>query len=89
MTHNFRHIQDNNGRFKANTETGNKTTSNDRAQGRRRAGYHLDDDADNVDYTSENDGPLAADPIGHVAGDKGTDEGTDGQDGDDQRGFAF
>ena len=50
------------------------------------ASDHLDDDTQRVDDTAHDDGPLAADPVGDITSDEGAEEGTAGQDGDDEGG---
>lgn len=45
-------------------------------------GEHL---TNHVQNAAGDDSPLAADHVGDIAGDDGTEEGTGGEDGDDER----
>lgn len=84
-THNLRHVQDDDGRLEADTDTSDETTSDDDAEGVAETSDHLDDDTNHVDEAAENDSPLAAHEVGEVAGDESAKEGTARQDGDDER----
>ena len=82
---NLGHVENDNGRLETDTETSNETTDDDGGEsaGAGRGG-NLNDATDSVDGAADNDGPLAADPVGEVTGDESTEESTARQDGDDQ-----
>jgi hypothetical protein len=85
-THNFTHVQNDNGAFKSDTKTGNNTTTDD---GSERvdlwASDHLDNDTDDVDEATCDDGPFAANSIGDIASHDCAKEGTSGQNRDNKR----
>jgi hypothetical protein len=85
LTHNLRHVENDDGRLETDTETGNETTSDERTESVGGAGDDLDDATDEVDQAAENDSPLAADPVGEIASNDGTEEGTTGENGGDER----
>ena len=89
LTYNLRHVENDNGRFETDTETSNKTTSDDGTKSSVGAGDHLDYNTNHVDDSTDNDSPLAADPVGDITGNDGTEEGTARQDGGDERGVAL
>lgn len=85
FTHNLRHVQDHDGRFETDTETSNETTDRHGGQGGAvGGGGDLDNNTDNVDETTNDDGPLAANELGNVTGDEGAEEGTGRENGDNQ-----
>lgn len=85
-THNLRHVQDDNGGLETDTQTSNQTTSNDGTKGGRVGrGGDLDDDTKEVDETTDNNSPLAADELGDISSDESSKEGTGRQDRGDQR----
>lgn len=88
-TYNLRHVQDNNGRLETDTDTGNETTSDDASKRITMASNHLDNNTEAVDDATSNDSPLAADAVSDITGDDSTEEGTAGEDRDDQRLVAF
>lgn len=83
---NLRHVENDNGGDETNTDTSNETTGNDGAESSRVAGNHLDNNTDSVDDASGNDSPLAAHPISEITSDESTEEGTAGQDRNNEGG---
>ena len=79
----FGHVENDNGRLETDTETGNDTTDDEESKTGR---GDLENNSDQIDDTSCNDGPLAADDIGSVTSNDGTEESTSGKDRDDERG---
>lgn len=79
---NLRHIQNDDGRNKTNTETSNQTASYQQADGGRSS---LENDTDHEDNTTRDDSSTTTKPIGEVTGNQSTKEGTSGEDGRDQR----
>lgn len=85
-THNLRHVQNDNGGLETDTDTGNKTTGDDSSEGVAGASDHLDDHTEHVDSAAIDDSPLAAEMVGEIAGNEGTEEGSAGENRDDERG---
>lgn len=83
-THNFGHVQNDDGGLKTDTDTRNETTSDDGTESMFGAGDHLNNDTDHVDKAADNDSPLSADPIRDVTSSESTEEGTGRQDGGDE-----
>lgn len=88
-TYNLRHVQDDNGRLETDTNTGNETTSDDASEGITMTSDHLNNNTKAVDDATSNDSPLAADAVSDITGDDSTEEGTAGENRDDQRLVAF
>lgn len=85
-THNFRHVQNDDGGLETDTQTSNKTTSNDCTESRRVGrGSDLDNDTTDVDQATDDDSPLAANELGDISSNDGSEEGTGRQDRGDQR----
>lgn len=85
-THNFAHVQNDNGGFETNTNTSDQTTSDDNAKSvTRNTGDHLNNNTNCVDKTASNHSPFSADHVSNVTSGDGTKEGTSGENGDDQR----
>jgi hypothetical protein len=76
------HVQNDNGRFETDTETGNETTSNDQT---KTVGSDLENDTDNVDETTNDDGPATTDGVGDITSDDGTEEGTGRENSSNER----
>lgn len=85
-THNLRHVQNDNGGLEADTDTGNETAGDDCSEGVAGASDHLDDHTEHVDSAAIDDSPLAAEMVGEIAGNEGTEEGSAGENRDDERG---
>jgi len=81
----FAHVENDNGRLKADTNTGNETTSDNDAESITNTSDHLDYDTDEVDNAAHDDGPFAAHHISQITGDDGAEESTSREDRDDQR----
>jgi len=79
---NLRHVQDDNGGLKTDTDTGDETTSNDQTETSRGS---LKNDTNDVDTATKDDGPLATNDVGGVTSDESTEEGTGRENGGDQR----
>lgn len=88
-THNLGHVQDDNGRLETDTKTSNETTDDDSGKGITRTSNHLDNDTKHVDKAASDDGPLSANSIGDISGDNSAQEGTQGQNRNDERGPAL
>ena len=69
----LRHVQDDDGRDETDTETSDKTASNDEAQARRGS---LENDTDDEDEAAEDDGRTTTNPISEITTHKGAEEGT-------------
>lgn len=85
-THNLTHVENNDGRLEANTDTSDETTSNDDTEAVANTSDHLNDNTDHVDAATKDDSEFTTDYLSHVATNKSTEESTGRQDGDDQRG---
>ena len=81
-TYNLGHIQDDNGRLESNAKTGNQTSSNEKTKA---VGGNLQNDTGHIDEAANDDGKPATDQFCAVSSDDRTEEGTRGQDRDDQR----
>lgn len=79
---NLGHVQDDNGGLETDTDTSDQTTGNNDTEA---VDVDLDNDTDDVDDAAGNDGQPAADDIGNVTGSESAEEGTAGEDGDDER----
>jgi len=79
---NLRHVQDDNGRFETDTETGDETTSNDQTETVR---GDLENDTDNVDSATNDDSPATTDGVGDITSDNSTEEGTGREDRSNER----
>lgn len=88
-TYNLRHVQNDNGRLETDTKTGNETTSDDGTKRSANTGKHLDDDTDHVDEAAEDDSVLATNPVGDITSNESAEEGTAGENGDDERLVGF
>jgi hypothetical protein len=88
-THNLRHVENDNGGFETDAETGDETTDNDGSKRVTSARDHLDDDTDHIDEAAQNNSPFATNEVGDVAGNNSAEEGTARQDRDDERGVGF
>jgi len=84
-THNFRHVENDNGRLETDSDTSNETTNDDSSKGVTSTSDHLDDDTDGIDDTASNDSPFTSNAIGNITSDDGTEESTGRQDRDDER----
>lgn len=85
-TYDFRHVQDDNGRLKTDTETSNETTSSHGSQSRAIGrGSDLDNNTSKVDHATSNNRPLATNVLGDVASNESSEEGTGREDGHDER----
>jgi len=82
MTYNLTHVQNNDGTLETDTNTGNKTASDDESE---TIDGHLKDDTDNVDKTSEHNSVPTTKLVGHISGHDGTEECTSGEDGGNER----
>lgn len=84
-THDFTHVQNDNGGLEADSETGDQTTGDNHTEGiGTGARDDLNDHTNGVDHTAIDDGPFAANQIGDIAGNQRTEEGAGRQDGDNQ-----
>lgn len=86
---NLRHVQDDNGRLETDTDTGNETTDDDASESITMTSNHLNNNTNSVDEATHDDSPLAADTVGKITSDEGTEEGTAGEDGGDERRVAL
>lgn len=77
------HVEDDDGRDEANTESGDKTSDDN--CGESGGGKHLDDDSGSVDHTARDDSRTTTDAVGNVTGEESAEESAGGQDGDDER----
>jgi len=84
-TYNFAHVENDNGAFETDTNTGDQATSDNQTKTVAGAGGHLEDNAAHVDETADDDGPFTANEVGDIAGDNSAKEGTAGENRDDQR----
>lgn len=85
-TYNLGHVENDNGRDKANTKASNQTTNHQSSERIAMTNDSLGDTADHVDEATENDSPLAANEVRKVTSNDGAEEGTERQDRDDERG---
>lgn len=81
---NLRHVQDDRGTLEPGTQAGNQAADDDGGVGVAVARDDLDNHTDDEDGARHDDGPPAADGVGHVAGCEGAEEGADGHDGHDE-----
>lgn len=88
-TYNLGHVENDNGGLETDTDTSNKTTSNDGSKRVAETSDHLNDNTNHVDTAAENNSPLAANHVGKITGNEGAKEGTAGENRDDQRLVAF
>jgi hypothetical protein len=79
---NLGHVQNDNGRFETDTETGDETTSNDQTKTVR---GDLKNDTDNVDSATDDDSPTTTDGVGDITGDDSTEESTGRENSSDER----
>jgi len=80
---NLGHVENDDGRDESDTETGDKTSSNNQTQ--TRVGSDLENDTDGEDDAAGNDGQTTSKVVGQVTSDDGTEECTGGEDRDDER----
>jgi len=78
------HVENDDRRDESDTDTSNETTNDDGSEGR--CSKHLDDDTCEVDCASRDNGPLSSKEVGAVTGNEGSEEGTGGKDGNNERG---
>ena len=88
-TYDFRHVENDNGRLEANTETGDETTGDNSTERITSASDHLNGDTDDVDEAAKDNSPLAANHVGKITSNESAKEGTAGQDRDDERRVGF
>lgn len=79
---NLRHVQDNDGRDEADTESSNETAGDEQTNA---GGSSLQDDTNDENNTSENDGGPTTEPISQVTSNESSEEGTSRKDGHNQR----
>ena len=77
----LRHVQDDDSRDEADTETSNETSSNEETQA---AGSSLENDTNDEDEAASNDSSAATEPISEVTSDQSTKEGSSGENRDDE-----
>ena len=77
----FGHVEDDNSRHEANTDTGNQTASNDETKAM--AG-DLENATNDVDTAASDDSGASTNSVGQITGDDGTEESTGRQNGDDK-----
>lgn len=75
------HVQDDDGRHKADTESSNKTTSDEQTQA---AGGSLENDTNDEDNAASDHGSATTEPISNVTSNQSTKEGSGGENRDDQ-----
>jgi hypothetical protein len=78
----LRHVENDNGRFETDTETGDETTSNNQTKTVR---GDLENDTDDVDSATNDDSPTTTDSVGNITGDDSTEEGTSRENSSDER----
>jgi len=78
----LRHVKNDNGRLETDTETSDKTTSDNETE---TVGSDLKNNTDDVDQATDTDSVLATKDFGDITGDEGTEESTGREDRDDQR----
>jgi hypothetical protein len=80
----LRHVEDDDGGDETDTKTCNETTSDDETET-----FGLSDlknDTNDVDEATRDDGPLATEVVCNVTSDDSTEEGTSGEDRNDEGG---
>ena len=82
----FRHVQDDNGGLKSDTETSNHTTANNKSERiTTHTREHLDHDTGDVDAATKDDSPFSANSLRDITSDDCTEESPSRQDRDDER----
>ncbi len=76
------HVQDDDGRDETDTETSDDTADGEESNG---GGSQLESNTDGKDTAASDDGSPTSEPVGEVTGENGAEEGTGGEDGDDER----
>ena len=80
----FRHVQDDDCRHESNAKPGNQAARYQKTH-TRTSGRCLENAADEENYAASNDGGTATDPVREISSDDGSEKGTAGEDGDEQR----
>ena len=85
-THDFTHVENDDGRFETDTKTSNDTSSDNGTKGiDLRTSDHLNNDTDQVDQAAHNDSPFTTNSLSDVTSDESSKESTSGENGGDER----
>lgn len=73
--YNLTHIKNNNGRLKPNSNASNETTSNDLTKSVSRLSKHLNNHTTEINSTTYNNSPFAANSVSNIPGNESAEEG--------------